>query len=357
MRTSKGPSSIVPLHSVPDPDPGSAPALVFSPASSAAVGVRDAQEALVAADDAVRVAEARLREALDAAPRISPRLAAAEEAVATSRAVTHRLSQTVAARRRGVDDAEGAVEAAQAAQEDLLTGEKKATTGDLVGARVKVDKASRALRAAQAALVDAEEARAAAEAELSAAEAHLLEVRQEPLVESAVVVTARGRVAAAERVRNRAGERLAAARLEAAREAERPGGPLVTEFASLDAFVDGYVLPNWRHRPSQGHWCATWWQHGEAIARLEAVWEAFEVMRLEPAPALSTWWRDHLDVHMRALTSVDGTFAGCSASRHETVHQQQDVWASTPPEPGLFDTDPESPRQPARDRQIHTQGA
>lgn len=357
MRTSKGPSSIVPLRSVPDPDPGSSPALPFSPVSPATAGVRDAQEALAAAEDAVRVAEARLREALDAAPRISPRLAAAEEAVVTSREGTHRLSQAVANRRRGVDDAEGALEAAQAAQEDLLTGEKKATTGDLVGARVKVDKASRALSAAQAALVDAEEARAGAEAELTAAEAHLLEVRQEPLVESAAVVTARGRVAAAERVRNRAGEHLAAARLEAAREAERPGGPLVTEFASLDAFVDGYVLPNWRHRPSQGNWCATWWQHGEAIARLEAVWEAFEVMRLEPAPALSTWWRDHLDVHMRALTSVDGTFAGCSASRHETVHQQQDIWASAPPEQGLFDTDPESPRQPAWARQISTQGA
>jgi len=331
--------------------------LAFTPASSAAVGVRDAQEALAAAEDAVRVAEAKLREALDAAPRISPRLAAAEEAVVRAREGAHRLSQIVLARRRVVDDAEGALEADEAAQEDLLTGEKKATTGALVGARVKVDKTTRAVGAARAALVDAEEARAAAEAELTAAEAHLLEVRQEAPVEAAAVVAARGRVTAAERVRNRAGEQLAAARLEAAREAERPGGPLVTEFASLDAFVDGYVLPNWRHRPSQTKWCATWWQHGEAIARLEAVWEAFEVMRLEPAPALSTWWRDHLDVHMRTLTAEDGTFSGCTASRHETVHQQQDIWPSTSPEPGLFDTDPESPRQPSRVLQIRTQGA
>lgn len=357
MRTTKSAGSIVTLHSVPDPVAAVAPTLGFTPAPATAAAVRAAQEALDAAEGAVLVAEAKLREAVDTAPRTGPRLAAAEESVSTARQAAHRQSQLVLARSRGVDDAEGALEAATAAEQDLLSGEKASTTGALVGARVKVDKASRALDAAKAALVDAEEVRAVAEAELTAAETQLLEVGQEPPVEAATVVAARVRVTAAEQARNRAGEQLAAARLEAAREADRPGGPLVTEFASLDAFVDGYVLPNWRHRPSQGKWCATWWQHGEAIARLEAVWEAFEVMRLEPAPALSTWWRDHLDVHMRTLTAEDGTFAGCTASRYETVHQQQETWLSTPPEPGLFDTDPESPRQPSRVLQTRNQGA
>jgi len=128
----------------------------------------------------------------------------------------------------------------------------------------------------------------------------------------------------------------------------RPPAAVVPEFASVDAFVEDYVLLSWRHRLVGGRWCATWWRHAEAVARLEAVWEAFEVMRRDPAPALSTWWRDHLDPHMRALTAEEGTFAGCTATRHETVHQQQEPWATQPAPEGTFHTDADSPRQPRR---------
>lgn len=66
-----------------------------------------------------------------------------------------------------------------------------------------------------------------------------------------------------------------------------------------------------RHRT----WCPQWWRHAEAIARLEALWRAWEHLRLEPALGMSTWWRDHADPHMAALMDPDGPFKGCSPER------------------------------------------
>lgn len=92
-------------------------------------------------------------------------------------------------------------------------------------------------------------------------------------------------------------------------------------FASVEVFVRRYVEPNWRREVDRAnHWCAQWWRHPEAVTRFEALWEAFEVMRAEPPPALSTWLRDHFDHHMTMLTRPGGTFDGCLATRHEQVH-------------------------------------
>lgn len=358
MKSKKTTTNVTALHSLPSSPVSAYPSSAQSSSTpSTSIAVSAAEDDAAAAEGAVHVAEARLREAEDVAPTIGPRLAAAEDAVAAARTAAQRQSQTVAARARKVEDAEGALEAAQAVVDDLTADGAPAKPATVVAARVRAEKAARAVETARAGEVDAEEARALAEAQLTAAEAHLSEVRREPIHEASSVIAARAALDSARRAHRRAEEVLAAARLEAERGADRPGAPVVTEFASLDAFVEDYLLPNWRHRPSQGHWCATWWQHSEAIARLEAVWEAFEVMRREPAPAMSTWWRDHLEVHMRSLIAEDGTFAGCTASRHETVHQQQETWPMDPPENGQFHTDPESPRQPRRVTLARSEGA
>lgn len=326
-----------------------APSSMGSGGRSLVPAVRAAQDAAAAADGAVRVAEARLREALDAAPRVSPRVAAAENAAEAARGAAQKAAQRVQAQGRAVADAEGSVEAAAAAHGDLVDGDSHGTPGTpsrVVAARVTVEKRTRALTAARALLVDSEETRAGVEAELGAAEDHLGAVRGQAPAEPAAVVLARVGVEKAHRDLDGARQDL----VDVARVAAGARAPaaVVPEFASVDAFVEDYVLLSWRHRLVGGRWCATWWRHAEAVARLEAVWEAFEVMRRDPAPALSTWWRDHLDPHMRALTAEEGTFAGCTATRHETVHQQQEPWATQPAPEGTFHTDADSPRQPRR---------
>jgi hypothetical protein len=89
-------------------------------------------------------------------------------------------------------------------------------------------------------------------------------------------------------------------------------------FESLEAFVNGYLLCMYR-RPVSGNdatWCAEWWHHPEAIVRLDALWRAWEYLRLDPATGLSVWLRDHCDFHMRVLLSADGPFKGCTPDTH-----------------------------------------
>lgn len=64
-------------------------------------------------------------------------------------------------------------------------------------------------------------------------------------------------------------------------------------------------------------WCAQWWAHPEAVSRLEALWRAWETLRLDPAFGISQWWRDHADPHLSVLLSRDhGPFAACTPTRH-----------------------------------------
>jgi len=111
--------------------------------------------------------------------------------------------------------------------------------------------------------------------------------------------------------------------------------PSEPRFGSLDLFVERFLLPNWVHPNGVPvRWCSTWWEHAEAILRFEALWESFEVMRLQPAPAFSTWMTAHLDVQMRALTAAEGVFFGCDATRG--CHETRAPWPSATPPEGMF---------------------
>jgi hypothetical protein len=64
-------------------------------------------------------------------------------------------------------------------------------------------------------------------------------------------------------------------------------------------------------------WCPEWFRHAEALSRLDAIWRAWEHLRLDPATGMSVWWRDHADPHMMVLLSPDGPFAGCRGQHTE----------------------------------------
>ncbi|WP_139006912.1 DUF4913 domain-containing protein [Arthrobacter crystallopoietes] len=89
-------------------------------------------------------------------------------------------------------------------------------------------------------------------------------------------------------------------------------------YADVAAFVAEKLAPGYRRRFNQSGaitWCPQWWKHGEAISRLEALWRAWEFLRLDGATGMSVWWRDHADHHMSVLMSPDGPFSGCGPSK------------------------------------------
>jgi Domain of unknown function (DUF4913) len=89
-------------------------------------------------------------------------------------------------------------------------------------------------------------------------------------------------------------------------------------FPDLMTFVKDYLSPMYRRALSGSAttWCPEWWKHSEAIARLEALWRAWEFLRLDPHTGMSVWFRDHADHHMGVLLSSEGPFKGCKPAEH-----------------------------------------
>ncbi|WP_329615734.1 DUF4913 domain-containing protein [Streptomyces brevispora] len=94
-------------------------------------------------------------------------------------------------------------------------------------------------------------------------------------------------------------------------------------FASLDEFVTDHLAQLIRRRINGTTltWCPAWWKHAEAISRLDAVWRAWEHLRLDENLGMSTWWLYHCDPHLNALLDADtGPFSACSPTDGHTAY-------------------------------------
>lgn len=103
-------------------------------------------------------------------------------------------------------------------------------------------------------------------------------------------------------------------------------------FGSAAEFFEKFLRMVYR-RPV-GHtlrWSAEWWRCDEAVVRIEALWRAWESLRLDPATGISVWFRDHADPHMAILLSPEGPFAG--AKDRTSVGEPL---PHTPPPAGMF---------------------
>jgi hypothetical protein len=89
-------------------------------------------------------------------------------------------------------------------------------------------------------------------------------------------------------------------------------------YSSAEAWVTEYFAPMFaRSLGGEHRWCPRWWDHAEAISRLEALWRSWETLRLDPAIGMAVWFRDHLDHQLPILLGSRGPFAKCTAQRHD----------------------------------------
>lgn len=105
-------------------------------------------------------------------------------------------------------------------------------------------------------------------------------------------------------------------------------------YGNVSEFVDQFLRHAYRRKTSgrlAPWWSGEWWKHDEAVMRLEALWRAWEHLRLDPATGMSVWWRDHADHHMRVLMADDGPFHGSS----DAIDYGKPLTHIEPPE-GLF---------------------
>ena len=96
--------------------------------------------------------------------------------------------------------------------------------------------------------------------------------------------------------------------------------PRKLHHARLDLFVEKYIAHTYRREVSRPgtegkiRWCSQWWDHAEAVGRLDALWMAWEEMRLGEGSEMAAWWTQFADPLMAALFDPEGVFKYCSVS-------------------------------------------
>lgn len=111
-------------------------------------------------------------------------------------------------------------------------------------------------------------------------------------------------------------------------------------FANVDEFVREYLRFMYRRAVGRGGrvWAADWWRYDEAITRLEALWRAWEHLRVEdPATGISIWFRDHADHHMNILMDPDGPFAAADPNNAENQAAKGEPLPYKPPPAEMFE--------------------
>jgi len=112
---------------------------------------------------------------------------------------------------------------------------------------------------------------------------------------------------------------------EAAAETEEAPAPELV-YGSTQEWLTEWLLPTYRRyispNGSQSTWCPSWWMHAEAVIRLEALWRAWEYLRLDGQTGSSVWWKDHADYHLATLLDPQGPFHGCTSAGHGELHEQ-----------------------------------
>lgn len=83
-----------------------------------------------------------------------------------------------------------------------------------------------------------------------------------------------------------------------------------TEYPNAGAWVDDWLMPRYRRElgGSKRRWDPDWWRYEEAGGALEALWQAWEHLRLQPGTGIAVFYRDYFYPIMEQLTAPDGPF-------------------------------------------------
>ncbi|MFE2426879.1 DUF4913 domain-containing protein [Streptomyces sp. NPDC059373] len=96
------------------------------------------------------------------------------------------------------------------------------------------------------------------------------------------------------------------------------------ELDALSGWVNHLMLPVYGREITTGRpWCYQWHEHPEAVARLHALWLAWQQFTDVEAGLAgpSLWHRDHHDPTVLQLRAPDGPFAACTTSPNRPNHR------------------------------------
>ncbi|NHC16210.1 DUF4913 domain-containing protein [Motilibacter deserti] len=96
----------------------------------------------------------------------------------------------------------------------------------------------------------------------------------------------------------------------------KPGDEWETYYRDVEEFVNEFfVLAFARTLGGNALWCDRWWDHPEAVLRLEGLWRTFETSRRQPENG-GPIFLALVDHHLPILLSAAGPFSACGGSGH-----------------------------------------
>jgi hypothetical protein len=102
------------------------------------------------------------------------------------------------------------------------------------------------------------------------------------------------------------------------------GEEFENELDALSDWVEDFLLEVYgREVSTAAPWCERWQEHREAVARLHALWMAYQ-QHIEPEAGPSgpaVWHRDFLDHTMTAVRAPNGPFAACMTNPERPTHR------------------------------------
>jgi len=120
--------------------------------------------------------------------------------------------------------------------------------------------------------------------------------------------------------------------------------PTPFDFAALYTWVHIHVATITERKVSKGssesgtavRWCTQWYEHDDAVTRLEALRRAWEEHVVQPGAAMSSWYIHHFDPHISVLTAAGGPFWQCSPGHHQPArpigHEMIEGYPTTLPD-------------------------
>lgn len=82
-------------------------------------------------------------------------------------------------------------------------------------------------------------------------------------------------------------------------------------YPTLMSWVNDWFLTH-VERGRRARWCERWFEHPEALWRLEGLWRTFEQARLDPWAGPASWTTGQLDPQVAVLLDDRGPFGECS---------------------------------------------
>lgn len=71
-----------------------------------------------------------------------------------------------------------------------------------------------------------------------------------------------------------------------------------------------------RNALTGARWCPQWWDHGEALVVLTALWRTWETLRRDRSTGIGKWLTTFAYPLIRELMDAGGTFGQCGSDHH-----------------------------------------